>query len=77
MHGAMSENLERQPDGVPHDIVWRVVFATCALAAISLLALEAAGWMMAVIVAVLALPLTVALLQRKSDRERDHIHPAR
>lgn len=71
------EDLLREPDGVPHDIVWRTTLSACVLAVLALAAVSAAGWAFAVGIVVLALPFVVLVLARRSEQERDHVHPSR
>ena len=73
----MSDDLERAPDGVPHDIVWRTVFVAFALAAVVLAIVGTTGPITTACTAALALPFIVLALARRSERERDHIHPSR
>jgi hypothetical protein len=72
----MSENLEREPDGVPHDIVGRTMLAAYMLGGVVLATLATFGSISAVAVAVLALPIVVVVLRNRAGRERDHIHPS-
>jgi heme A synthase len=73
----MSEDLDRELDGVPHDVVGGTVFAAAALGALALFLLVAVHWAVALGVGVLSLPILVSTLTRRSDRERDHVHPSR
>ena len=71
------EDLEREPDGVPHDIVARTAFASCLIAAVALALFMWMGWVGALMAAAVAVPIMVLALQRKSARERDPVHPSR
>ena len=73
----MTEDLKREPDGVPHDIVGRTVFASLMLALAALAMFAAGGWIGATVVAAVAIPTMVLALGRRSERERDHVHPSR
>lgn len=73
----MSEDLKRPLDGVPHDIVGRTLFAVCAIAALTLAALVAIDRAGAALFAVVVIPPMVVTLQRRSNRERDPVHPSR
>lgn len=73
----MSEDLERQPDGIPHDVVGGTVFVAALLGAVSLFLLVAVNWAVALGVGVLSLPILVASLSRRAERERDRAHPSR
>ena len=77
---APSEDIDREPDGVPH----RVVGLT-ALFSVMLAMLEAAMFLSgnlvaqiaAVALAAIAIPTLVATLRGKAARERDRAHPSR
>lgn len=71
------DDHERAPDGIPHDVVWRTVFVSCALAAVALASVSATGPVTTACTAALALPFIVLALVRRSTRERDHVHPSR
>jgi len=73
----MSEDLQREPDGVPHDIVGRTAFAALLLALADLATFAVVGWPGAIAVAAIAIPTMVLTLGRKAERERDHDHPSR
>lgn len=64
------ENAERDPDGVPADIVLRSAFAACALAFACFAMLDAIGWPGGVLVGVAAIPIMTISLTHKADRER-------
>ncbi|CAN5294491.1 hypothetical protein BH11MYX1_BH11MYX1_11510 [soil metagenome] len=75
-----TEDLERQPDGVPHVVVaqtaaFSVMFAVLVLSIFFLSSVVAKVG--AVLLIVLAVPVLVRKLSRKSERERDHRHPSR
>jgi hypothetical protein len=72
-----TESLDREPDGVPHDIVGRTAFAACLLAAGALAMFFVVGWLATAVFGALAVSVMVIALQRKSTRERDHDHPSR
>ena len=77
---APTEDLDREPDGVPH----RVVGLT-ALFSVMLAMLVAFMFLMgsmvtkiaAVIIAVMAIPVLVGKLGTKARQQRDHVHPSR
>lgn len=71
-----TEDLDRQPDGVPHDVVGRTMLAAYAVAVIILAICATAGWCSALVAAAFAIPLIVGALRRRSSRERDHTHPS-
>jgi hypothetical protein len=76
----VSEDLQRQPDGVPHKIV-----GLTALFSVMLAALVAFMFMTgdrttkvgAVVIAALAIPVIVNSLYKKAEHDRDHVHPSR
>jgi len=77
---APTEDLDREPDGVPHTVV-----GLTALFSVMLAMLVAFMWLTgssvarfaAIALAVLAIPTLVASLRKKAARERDHVHPSR
>ena len=74
------EDLERQPDGVPHLVIGLTALFSVGLAAILIgmfHAGAAVGTGIAVVIALIATPLLVFKLGAKADRDRDHDHPSR
>ncbi len=73
------DDPQREPDGVPHDIVGLVAVSTCLAAAIvlALLLLGTWGKVAAIAVGLAAAPLINASLRRRDLRERDGNHPSR
>jgi hypothetical protein len=71
-----TEDLDRQPDGVPHDIVGRTTLAAYAVAVLLLAICATADWLSAVIAAAFAVPIIVWALRYRSARERDPAHPS-
>lgn len=77
---APSEDLDREPDGVPHGVVGLTALFSVLLAllvAAMFLSGSTAGRVSGVVLAVLAIPVLVTSLRRKAERERDHLHPSR
>lgn len=77
---APTEDLDRQPDGVPHAVVgltagFSVILAM--LVAFMYLTGSTTGRVGAVVLAGIAIPTLVAVLRNKAARERDHVHPSR
>jgi len=72
-----TEDLEREPDGIPHDVVWWMVAGVIALSVAAFAAIVCFGWLAAIAVVAVALPVMVFVLQRRSERERDHVHRSR
>ena len=73
------EDLDREPDGVPHNVVGFTALFSVVLALLVAFMFLAGGWarLGAVLLLVISVPLLVSTLSRKADRERDHIHPSR
>jgi Flp pilus assembly protein TadB len=77
---APTEDLDREPDGVPHRVVGLTAFFSVMLAMlVGFMALfgGTVGRVLAAILCLLAIPVLVRTLNRKADRERDHVHPSR
>jgi hypothetical protein len=72
----MSEDLEREPDGVPHDIVGGTMLAAYLLGGVALATLAIDDWISAAAVACSHSRSFVPALRNKAGRERDHIHPS-
>jgi hypothetical protein len=75
-----TEDLDREPDGVPHSVVG----ATAGFAVVLSLLLASvwfvSSWAMRVGVLILvaaAVPVITTSLKHKADRDRDHVHPSR
>ena len=77
---APTEDLDREPDGVPHSVVGLTAAFSVMLAmllAFMFLAGGTAVKIAAVLLALIAIPVLVGTLWKKADRERDHVHPSR
>lgn len=77
---APTEDLDRQPDGVPHDVVGMTALFSVMLALLVLVMFMFGGTttkVAAVVLAVLAIPVLVGRLRSRAERERDHVHPSR
>lgn len=77
---APTEDLDREPDGVPHKVVGLTALFSVMLAmlvAFMFLTGSDVGRIAAVALAVIAIPTLVATLRGKAARERDHAHPSR
>ncbi len=75
-----TEDLDRQPDGVPHVVVaqtatFSVIFAILVLSIFFLSSIVAKVG--AVLLVLMAIPVMVKKLNKKAERERDHVHPSR
>ena len=77
---APTEDLDREPDGVPHDVVgFTALFSVflAMLVAFMFLTHKAVVQGAAVALLVIAIPVLVSNLRKRADRERDHLHPSR
>jgi hypothetical protein len=77
---APTEDLDREPDGVPHDVVGLTALFSVILAilvAAMFLSGHIVGQVAAVALAVIAVPTLVTSLRRRAERERDRVHPSR
>lgn len=77
---APSEDIDREPDGVPHSVVGLTALFSVMLAmlvAVMFLSGRLVGQIAAIALAAIAIPTLVASLRRKADGERDRVHPSR
>ena len=77
---APTEDLDREPDGVPHVVVGLTALFSVMLAmlvAFMFMTGGTAGRVGAIVLAVIAIPTVVTVLREKASRERDHVHPSR
>jgi hypothetical protein len=77
---APTEDLDRQPDGMPHEVIGMTALFSVMLALLVGMMFLFGGTVTkvaAVVLAVLAIPVLVGTLRNKSERERDHVHPSR
>jgi hypothetical protein len=77
---APTEDLDREPDGVPHNVVGLTALFSVMLAmlvAFMWLTGSSVGRFAAIALALLAIPTLVATLRKKAVRDRDHYHPSR
>lgn len=75
-----TEDVDREPDGVPHSVVGLTALFSVMLAmlvAFMFLSGRTAGRIAAVVLVLIAIPTLVASLRRKAERERDPVHPSR
>lgn len=75
-----TEDLDREPDGVPHSVVgYTAGFAVVLslLVAMMFIAGGTVGKVAAILLALVAIPVMVGSLRKKAARERDHVHPSR
>lgn len=74
------EDIERQPDGVPHLVIgltalFSVIFAAAMIAV--LLSGPSLGSITVAVLTIIGFPVLVVRLNAKADRDRDHVHPSR
>ena len=77
---APTEDLDREPDGVPHSVVGLTALFSVMLAvlvAVVFLTGGTAGRVAAVVLAAVAIPTLVASMRYRAQRDRDHAHPSR
>lgn len=75
-----TEDLDREPDGVPHAVVGLTALFSVMLAMLVGFMFVVGGTFVkaaAVVLSVMAVPVLVGTLRRKAVRERDHMHPSR
>ena len=74
------EDIERQPDGVPHLVIGLTALFSVLLAALLIgvcLSGPSLGLVAAALLIVTAIPVMVTWLNAKAERDRDHVHPSR
>ena len=77
---APGEDLDRDPDGVPHSVVGLTAGFSVMLAALVAFMFIAGGTVSrvaAVLLILVAVPVMIGGLNKKANRERDHLHPPR
>jgi len=77
---APTEDLDREPDGVPHNVVGLTALFSVMLAmlvAFMFLTGHMFGKIAAVGLALIAIPTLVGSMRKKAARDRDHAHPSR
>jgi hypothetical protein len=75
-----TEDLDRQPDGMPHHVIGLTALFSVMLAMLVGFMILAGGTVSriaAVILALLAIPVLVSSLRKRADRGRDVLHPSR
>lgn len=75
-----TEDLDREPDGVPHSVVGLTALFSVMLAmlvAFMFISGARVTRVAAVVLAVIAIPMLVSILRNKAERDRDHVHPSR
>lgn len=75
-----TEDIDREPDGVPHAVIGLTALFSVMLAmlvAFMFLSGHMVGRIAAIVLVLIAVPTLVATLRKKAARERDHVHPSR
>jgi hypothetical protein len=75
-----TEDLDRYPDGVPHQVVGLTALFSVMLAMLVVfmfLTGTMTGRISAAVLVAIAVPVLVGTLRKKADRDRDHLHPSR
>jgi hypothetical protein len=75
-----TEDLDREPDGVPHAVIGLTALFSVMLAMLIAFMVLAGGTVSrvaAVLLALLAIPVLVSTLRSKAHRDRDSLHPSR
>jgi hypothetical protein len=75
-----TEDLDREPDGVPHYVIGYTAGFSVMLAllvGLMFLAGTTTSRVMAIVLVVLAVPTVVSMLRTRAARDRDHLHPSR
>ena len=75
-----TEDLDREPDGVPHSVIGLTALFSVMLAMLVAFMFLFGGTVSriaAVVIALMAIPVIVSTLRRKADRDRDRLHPSR
>ena len=79
-HLAPTEDLDREPDGVPHNVVGLTALFSVMLAMlVAFMFLTGGGFVkfLAVVLAVVAIPTLVGAMRKKAHHDRDDGHPSR
>jgi hypothetical protein len=75
-----TEDLDREPDGMPHEVIGLTAFFTVILAmlvAFMYLTGKTVGHVAAIVLALLAVPVIVSTMRKRAARDRDQVHPSR
>ncbi|NVB78964.1 MAG: hypothetical protein HOV81_11250 [Kofleriaceae bacterium] len=76
----ISEDLDREPDGVPHRVIGFTALFSVMLALLVGFMMLAGGTVSrvaAIVIVVMAIPVLVSTLRTKATRDRDYLHPSR
>jgi hypothetical protein len=75
-----TEDLDREPDGMPHHVIGLTALFSVMLAMLVGFMILAGGTVSrvaAIILALLAIPVLVSTLRRRAAADRDQLHPSR
>jgi hypothetical protein len=74
-----TEDLDREPDGVPHHVIgYTAGFSVMLALLVGLMFLgNTTTRVMALVLVAIAVPTLVSVLRKRADRDRDHLHPSR
>ena len=75
-----TEDLDREPDGVPHHVIGLTALFSVMLAMLVAFMFLTGGVttkVAAVILVAMAIPVLVSTLRTKAARDRDQLHPSR
>jgi Flp pilus assembly protein TadB len=75
-----TEDLDRELDGMPHHVIGLLALFSVMLAVLvgfMFLAGGSVSRVAAVVLSLLAIPVVVSTLRRRSNRDRDQLHPSR
>jgi hypothetical protein len=75
-----TEDLDRQPDGVPHSVIGLTALFLIMLAILIFVIFMTngiEGKVLATLLVVCAIPVVISKLGVKSEHDRDHLHPSR
>lgn len=78
-HLGPTEDLDREPDGIPHDVVGLSALFSVLFAALVLMMWLSGttGRVAAVAICMVGVPMLVSNLRARAERERDYVHPSR
>ena len=74
------EDVERQPDGIPHRVIGITALLSVILAIVVLGVVatrSTLGLVLAVLIALVAIPVLVSRMRTVAARDRDESHPSR
>src|SRR3954463_4650363 len=77
---APTEDLDREPDGVPHAVVGLTALFSVMLAMLVAFMFIVGGTLVkvaAILIVLMTIPVLVGSLRKKAARDRDHLHPSR